>query len=153
MAEVWNMDFKHDLKMWKWAELEFMDLLSYKKNVKSIERPQGKFPDYDVKSTNQNWTEFTWEVKWDWWYPSTKCLWIEYENKWVPSGILTSKADFYVFKLGAKFFYCKRAELLRLLFNTPDKWDKIGGDDWTSRLYIIPENLFYTIATEVKWED
>ena len=153
MADVGNMDFKHDLKMWKRAELEFMEIMSENKKVKNIERPQWVFPDWDVKTIMQSWTEFTWEVKRDWRYPSTKCLGIEYENKGVPSGILTSKADFYVYKLGEKFYYCKRSDLLRLLFKTEDKWDKMWWDDWTSRLYIIPENIFYTIAQEIKWEN
>lgn len=146
------MDFKQDLKMWKRAELEFMELLSYSWQVASIEWPQGKFPDYDVKAKMKDWGEFTYEVKRDGIYPNTKCLWIEYECKWVPSGILTSKADYYVYKLWTDFYFAKKWDLLELLIKSTDKKECQWGDDGTAKLRVIPEEEFYTIAKKI-WKN
>ena len=146
------MDFNQDLKMWKWAELEFMELLSYSWQVASIEWPQGKFPDYDVKAKMKSGNEITYEVKRDWIYPNTKCLWIEYECKWVPSGILTSKADYYVYKLWNDFYFAKKWDLLELLMKSTDKKECQWGDDGTAKLWVIHEDEFYTIAKKL-WKN
>ena len=146
------MDFKQDLKMWKRAELEFMELLSYSWQVASIEWPQGKFPDYDVKAKMKSGNEITYEVKRDGIYPNTKCLWIEYECKWVPSGILTSKADYYVYKLWNDFYFAKKGDLLELLMKSTDKKECQWGDDGTAKLWVIPEQEFYTIAKKI-WKN
>lgn len=145
------MDFKQDLKLWKRAELEFMELLSYIKDVDVIERPQGKFPDYDVKMKLKDWREMTYEVKRDWIYPTSKCLGIEYECKGVPSGILTSKADYYVYKLWNDFYFAKKSDLLELVIKSPEKKECQWGDDGTSKLRVIPEQEFYKIANRL-WQ-
>lgn len=146
------MDFKQDLKMWKRAELEFMEQLSYSKDVVNIERPQWLFPDYDVKIKLKDWREITYEVKRDWIYPTSKCLWIEYECKGLPSGILASKADYYVYKLGSDFYFAKKADLLELVIKSTTKKDCQWGDDGTAKLWVIPEEEFYTIATKLGWQ-
>ena len=146
------MDFKEDLKMWKWAELEFMELLSYSWQVASIEWPQGKFPDYDIKAKMKSWAETTYEVKRDWIYPTSKCIWIEYECKGVPSGIMTSKADYYVYKLWLDFYFAKKGDLLELLMKSTTKVERQWGDDGTSKLRVIPEQEFYTVAKKI-WQN
>lgn len=145
------MEFKQDLKMWKRAELEFMELLSASKEVANIERPQGMFPDYDIKVKLKDWRETTYEVKRDGIYPTSKCLWIEYECKGMPSWILASKADYYVYKLWNDFYFAKKSDLLELVIKSTEKKECQWWDDGTSKLWVIPETEFYKVAKKI-WQ-
>ena len=142
------MERKEDLRKWKQAELEFMDLLSQSKKVATIEWPQWNFPDYDIKTKLHGWTEYTYEVKRDGIYPTSRRVGIEYERKWCPSGILTSKADFYVYKLGEDFYFARKGSLLELLMLSTTKRFCQWWDDGTVKLRIIPEEEFYKVATK-----
>ena len=143
------MIWEEDLTVGKKAELEFMCILSQSPVVKSIERPQGKFKDYDIKTHRTDWSEITYEVKVDNIYPTSKWVWIEYECKWVPSGIMTSKADYYVYKLDANFYIAPKWKLLELLMLSETKQQRQGWDDWTAKLWIIPEWEFLSVAKKV----
>lgn len=146
------MDFNEDLKIGKKAENEFASILVKTGMVASLEIPQWKFKDYDVRIKTVWGKEITYEVKYDGIYPTSKCVWIEYECKGVPSGIMTSKSDYYVYKLGSDFFFAEKSKLLELLMLSTTKKACQWGDDGTSKLRVIPEQEFYTVAKKI-WQN
>lgn len=145
------MKREEDLKLWKKAEHEFASILIMGGKVTWWEEPEWKFSDYDMKLKSEKW-DFTVEVKNDNIRPTTKRVWIEYECKGVPSWIAVSKADYYVYKLWDDFRMTPRSKLINLLFTSKTKQERQWGDDWTAKLWIIPEWEFYSIAKKI-WRD
>lgn len=145
------MKREEDLKEWKKAEHEFASLLIMKWKITWWEEPQWKFSDWDMKLKSEA-GEFTVEVKTDNIRPTTKWVWIEYECKGKPSWIAISKADYYVYKLWNDFWMTPRGELINLLLNSETKEKRQWGDDWTAKLWVIPEEEFYSIAKKI-WEN
>lgn len=143
------MIWEEDLKIWKQAELEFMAKLASSEKVVNISWPQWKFRDYDILATLRDWKDVTYEVKTDGIYPTSKCVGIEYECKGNPSWILTSKADYYVYKLGSDFYFVEKWKLLELLMLSETKKMCQGWDDGTAKLWVIPEEEFYTVARKM----
>ena len=145
------MKREEDFKTWKKVEHEFAALLLMKWEIIWWEEPEGRFSDYDMKLKSPK-CEFTVEVKNDNLWPTTKWVWIEYECKWKPSWIATSKADYYVYKLWEDFWITHRGKLINLLMSSTTKKDCQWGDDGTAKLWIIPEGEFYSIASKV-WKE
>jgi len=146
------MKREEDLKKGKLVELEFIYRLSETDKYTNIERPQWKFPDYDVKARSKDGTASTYELKYDGIYPTSKCVWIEYECHWQPSGVAISKADYFVYKLWDHFYCAKRGKLLELLMASTTKVACQWWDDGTAKLWVIPEEEFYTVAIKL-WDD
>jgi len=140
--------FSEDLIEWKKAEREFASKLVLTWRVYSMELPQGKFSDYDLK-VKTNLGESTYEVKVDGIYPTTKKIWFEFECSGKPSWVFVSKADYIVYKLWDEFYYTERPRLLNLLAASKDKEFVQWGDNGTAKLWIIPEEEFYTIARKL----
>jgi hypothetical protein len=141
---IWEEDFKTGKK----AEHEFAALLIMKWVISWWREPKWKFSYWDMELETPKW-DITVEVKNDNLRPSTGCIWIEYECKWVPSWIAISKADYYVYKLGNDFWMAQRSKLINLLLTSTTKKDCQWGDDWTAKLWVIPESEFYSIAKKV----
>lgn len=143
------MIWEEDLRKGKEAERDFAAILIRRGFVKSYDVPEWNFPDYDLRITTASGLEFTYEVKVDGIRPTSREIWIEYEKKWKPTWIAVSKADFYVYKLGNDYWCCPRGKLVRLLMETKNKRLCQWGDDGTVKLWVIPENDFYSIASKV----
>jgi hypothetical protein len=79
------------------------------------------------------------EVKCDIKAKDTGNLFIEYRSRGKPSGIATSKADFYCFDIGHLFILIDSEtlkEIVRPLLGTGA--DKDGGDENTSKGVLLP---------------
>lgn len=138
------MSFAIDLKIGKDAEKIFAKYLIDFPDFISIEIPDGKFKDYDIKLTTKTKT-ITYEVKSDTMAPKTWNFVIETRFKWEASGIYASKADYVVYCVKNEWYIQKRWELILKLIDTPKKITK-GWDGRNSELYVIScnelDNLF-----------
>lgn len=107
----YNSDFKYDLEVGNEAENEFAALLSNSKV----------------------------EVKYDIMAKYTGNVFIEFESRGKPSGLATTKADFWVIKVDKSFITFKVDDLKSVC----RKWYKdngsiVGGDSDTSKGLLIP---------------
>ena len=122
--------FEDDLKKWKKTEQEFAKrLIDWWLNRLEF-APNRQFKDWDVRiefeKLGQNVIR-TFEIKDDMISEQTGNIWFEVRCKWKPSGIFSSKADYIVYRLGEKFYYQDRGELIFLLNDIPHT-QKTWGD-------------------------
>jgi hypothetical protein len=94
---------------------------------------------FDIKFTLQK--EFTIEIKHDYMYHKTGNVAIEFESRGKPSGISTSTASLWGYILGKEFYVINTNALRKFLKENSFRTVK-GGDDNTSRLYLIPFERF-----------
>ena len=107
----YNNDFRYDLKIGQIAEKELDDIFKDKKI----------------------------EVKTDFIAQKTGNVFIEYESRKKPSGIATSEADYYCFKMCGVFILIESTDLkaiCRKYFKT--NRDVRGGDNNTSKGILLP---------------
>lgn len=106
---------------------------------------EGYFPDWDVKLTcdgDDGDYEVTLECKSDTYAKRTGCLAIEFEHNNRPSGIATTKADYWVhYVVDTNRYFLIPIEVLRGLI-AEGKWlNRVrGGDDRKSFLYIVDQD-------------
>ena len=105
---------------------------------------EGYFPDYDVALYNDGQETVYFECKSDSFAVRTNALAIEFEYDGRPSGIQTTKADFWIHYLqGSNRYYLIPTEYLRQVLSD-GKWSNTvrGGDGRRSRLYIVEAKHF-----------
>ena len=142
--------FEEDLKSWKAVEREFATRLM-KWDVSKIEFSEGRFKDWDVKATFKKLgrdVERTFELKCDLVSERTWKVWFEVTYKWEPSGVMSSKADYIVYKLGDKFYYVDRARLLLWLCSI-DKEIVMWWDENKSEMFLVDKNCFNAMSREI----
>ncbi|WP_159065949.1 hypothetical protein [Deinococcus ficus] len=103
-------------------------------------RDKGYFPDWDIKFKNTLGTELTAEVKTD--KSVSNNLVVEYKSRGKPSGIYSTKADYYFiyFVNDGTIYVCNSAELrLWISENSPKKVMNKNNDSDTY-LYLIPKD-------------
>jgi hypothetical protein len=121
----------------------------------SIEIPEGKFSEYDLKATADN-NPITFEVKTDQMAMGTKNVAIEIERENVEgviekSGLSISVADFYVYKILHKpFFYYVSTENLRNFIDKSNYRKIKGGDGGRSIMVLVPIDDFISQCQSVK---
>jgi len=143
--------FPKSRQAWSKCEDIFAEYLSTYPGLISLERaPKKGFPDWDIKITYEKdgkIKEASYEIKSDRKseYSGNFCL--EYYNikKGWPSGICTSKADYYVYFAWGKRWIARRDELLVKLISECH-WDIRDWGNDNSRMLIKPmteiENYF-----------
>ena len=107
----YNSDFRYDLKVGQVKEKELAEILENK----------------------------TVEVKYDLQALDTKNVYVEYSSRNKPSGISTTKSDYYCFCFGDTFHLIETSilkERCRKYLNT--KRDSLGGDNNTSKGILLP---------------
>lgn len=112
----YNNDFKFDLKVGQAKEQELGNIL----NDKTIEVK------YDLKALETN------------------NVYVEYESRSKPSGISTTKSDYYCFAFGLTYHLIETKilkERCRKYLNT--NRDKLGGDNNTSKGILLPINELF----------
>lgn len=135
------MNFKKDLAFGESYEMELLKYIPYD----TYNKPQGKFKDYDLEIKLNDKSTF-YEVKADRMAYKTGNIAIEYECFDKPSGIETTKADYYTYfvlnnndydlyiipvrKIKSKI----RKELYKRIVK--------GGDYQKSKLYLFDLNKF-----------
>lgn len=145
------MVFKRDLAIWRKAEIDFAKVLLSTREVYSLEFPQGKFKDYDIKINTPLWEE-TYEIKLDLQAPETGNFVVEYRGWWKASWIFTSKADYIIYNVLWEWWWQERGELILRLINLEDKeeakwWDGKKTDMWKIKCKYLPD-LFDKIDTD-----
>ncbi|GAA5437557.1 hypothetical protein [Deinococcus aquaticus] len=87
-----------------------------------LERPEGKHPEWDIKVGNDKGRVETIEIKGDYTvYPNVV---FEFWHNGKPSGIATSKADWYMiyFVKTNELFTVKRSQVLEMFMTHPELW-------------------------------
>tara|TARA_R110000772_G_scaffold77079_1_gene166049 strand:+ start:811 stop:1230 length:420 start_codon:yes stop_codon:yes gene_type:complete len=81
------------------------------------------------------------EVKRDLMAIRTGNLFIEYESRGQPSGIVTSKAEYYCFDIGDIFILLEKSKLMDMVMSLMGTGKDIrGGDNNTSKGVLLPLN-------------
>lgn len=143
--------FEEDLKKWKKAEREFdKRLLDWWLNRLEF-APNKQFKDWDVRiefeKLGRNEIK-TFEIKDDMISDKTWNIWFEVKCNWQPSGIYSSKADYIVYRLGDKFYYQDRGELIFLLNGVPHT-QTTGWDGNRALLYIVEKKYLSDLFKEL----
>ena len=143
--------FEDDLKKWKKTEQEFAKrLIDWWLNRLEF-APNRQFKDWDVRiefeKLGQNVIR-TFEIKDDMISEQTGNIWFEVRCNWKPSGIFSSKADYIVYRLGEKFYYQDRGELIFLLNDIPHT-QKTWGDGNRALLYVIDKKYLSDLFIEL----
>lgn len=100
---------------------------------------------HDIKYI-KNGKLLTLEVKTDYQWDKTGNVAVEYESRGKASCVCTSIADYWCYTLGNDLCFIKRADLIRNIISS--NYRKVsGGDDYTSRLVLIPLERFREIFT------
>ena len=117
-----------------------------------VKCPKKRFKEWDFGLKNhkedEEYTYF--ECKNDRRAKDTGNLAIEYECSKKPSGISTTKADFYVYFIeGTRTWYEIPTDDIRTLINEKKYTRNIaGGDGWKTRMYLFPCSMFESYKNE-----
>lgn len=130
--------FVNDLQYWKHFEKEFAKTLIDNKDFISIEIPDKKFIDYDIKLTTKSGST-TYEVKSDTMAHKTGNVVFETRYKWIASWIYASKADYIVYFVKWKCYIQSKWELILRLMNVEKRVTK-WWDWWNSELLVVSCN-------------
>jgi hypothetical protein len=115
---IGNNDFRFDVALQKEFEHE--------ENLANLLKELSK----DLGGDNRRF-----ELKHDYQTHKTGNVYIEFESRQKPSGISTSQSDWYVFLLEPILIFIPTKVLKEIAHNYPVK---LGGDDLTSKGYLIP---------------
>jgi hypothetical protein len=115
---IGNNDFRFDVALQKEFEHE--------ENLANLLKELSK----DLGGDNRRF-----ELKHDYQTHKTGNVYIEFESRQKPSGISTSQSDWYVFLLEPILIFIPTKALKEIAHNYPVK---LGGDDLTSKGYLIP---------------
>ena len=158
-----NIPFTIQKKKWDTAEIDFARLLLINKpDIVAMEFPKWNFPDYDIKiierAPRSPITKVTtYEIKNDIKARETENFVVEYAEKWNPSWIMTSKADYYVYLVRWEWRIQKRSELLaRIISSDAERKTTAWWNNWSASMWKIPQTelptLFDKLEVNEKWE-
>lgn len=139
-----NYNFVKDLRVANETEKEVADLieLHFGLSIKEI----GETGAYDILASGPNGL-IKFEVKEDFIVQDTGNVALEYECRGKPSGIATTEADYYIYKLnydnGPEYVIHSVGELKEMIEKGLYFRDVIGGD-WGSRtkMYLFKKRVF-----------
>lgn len=100
---------------------------------------------YDIIGKDPKGKEVTIEYKDDIGASQIKNVAIEFKSRGKDSGIMTTKAKYWVHKVDGVFWYIKTRDLFLHLINNEYRVVE-GGDNNTSSLVLMPKVEFYKIA-------
>ena len=135
------MSFYKDLKFGLKYELEFLKYINYD----TYKQSKGIFKDYDLITTKDNIIT-TYEIKCDRIAYKTNNLCIEYECNSKPSGIETTKSNFYgyfIIKNNFHDVYIIPTDYIKQSIKDKKyKKDMSGGDGKKSKFYLFSLDIF-----------
>ena len=140
-----NYNFRQDLETSKKTEEEVADILAkvYSAEIEEI-RTDNK---YDIKA-KINGSSKTFEVKEDFMCVDTGNVAVEYSCRGKPSGISTTEAEFYIYKLetkakGIHYIVHKVSDLKKMIVDQKYFRFVNGGDKGSNSLnYLFKYNVF-----------
>ena len=140
------------LKVWQQTEKAFACNMIMSNDIASIEFPQWKFKDYDIKIEFADWNIKTYEIKRDLKAEETSNFVIEFRCSWKPSWIYYSKADYIVYYVLWKFWMQERWELILRLIDTEKRIAKWW--DWRrAEIYVIKADELPNLFTPAFEDD
>jgi hypothetical protein len=141
-------NFKRDINVGEKGEIHIGRFLRKKGLVFDHKLFNG---DYDMAFRFNN-NLYTYEVKTDVYKKNTGNMVIEFESRGKPSGITTTKADYFVyfFPYLNEIWNIKTDELRKLISDNELKI-KHGGDRNLTKMYILPKNKFREHFKFYKW--
>jgi len=125
-----NYNFRQDLQVSKETEKEVADILArlYSAKIKEF-RTDNK---YDILAEIEG-SDVKFEVKEDFMCVDTGNVAVEYECRGKPSGISTSDADFYIYKLETKdkgiHYIMHSSDTLKKMIEEREYFRKVNGGD------------------------
>jgi len=135
------MPFYQDLAFGNKYEQEYLKLTK----PAEFKIMTGKFKEYDIEIMDNSKTVYV-EVKSDRWTHKTNNLCIEFMCNNTPSGITTTKADFYIYfvvKPDGYDMYKIPVETLReAITNKTYHKTMRGGDGYRSQFYLFNKDIF-----------
>jgi hypothetical protein len=142
-----NYDFKKDLPVAKETEKEVAQILinAYSANILKFEHTS----EYDILARIKD-TDYKFEVKEDFMSWKTGNVALEFECRGKPSGIQTSEADFYVYKIHGTngiHFYLFRTSALKKMVSEKEYFRVVSGGDKGSNSM----NYLFKYETFVKY--
>jgi hypothetical protein len=142
-----NYDFNKDLTVARKTETEVGELLRQLYDAKIIEFCISN--KYDILAEIKN-GQYSFEVKEDFMSWRTGNVALEFSCRGQPSGILISKADFYVYKIhgkeGVRFYLFKTANLLKMISDNAYIRIVNGGDKGSNSM-----NYLFKYETFIKY--
>lgn len=144
------MTFVKDLKLGQKYEDELLKYVEHD----GYEKIEGCFKDWDIKFTLMGNTT-TYEVKCDRLAYKTGNFAIEYNSRDKPSGISTSTADywaFFIIKSESHDCYLIETSVLKNRIAKGLFKKANGGDNYTSKLYLMPIRDFSEYLVEPMYE-
>jgi len=137
-----RMVFVADLEYGREKERFAMAMFDYEE---AVEAPSKKFPDWDFGLKGKGDDEFTYfEVKSDRMTQRTGNIAIEHMCNEMPSGIETTKSDWYLYFVeGERTYYEIPTDTIRQMIKE-NKWfkDWRGGDGQRALMYLFRRELF-----------
>jgi hypothetical protein len=133
------MTFFQDLQLGEIYQKRFLYLYQYD----TCEIAKGCFKDWDIKMTYEGTTIYV-EVKYDRRAETSGNLAIEFECSGKPSGVATTKADYWChFVKGSPFYYMIPIEDLKKAIEEKKYTRTVrGGDGWRANMYLFPMTVF-----------
>ncbi len=116
-----------------------------RKGFHSLTRPEGYFKDYDFTLSYLN-QEFKFECKKDVMSSKTGNVAIEIGFKNNPSGIASTKADFYVIEIAQEDWVISVEVLKKMVVDKKYFKEVKGGDNYTSRLLLFKSDVITSVS-------
>lgn len=109
--------------------------------------PPSNFPDWDIEATNPSKSNtLTFEVKNDELAEDTGNVGIEFECRGKPSGIVTTKSDYWVHRYDGRFHFILTTKLRRIVGDIAHV-EVYGGDIGSgTRMYLIRKTKFVEVC-------
>ena len=149
-------DFSKDLPVAQKTEAEVARLLEQKYELVQVTSRATKTNAYDLlmykASTGQ---QFTFEVKEDFTHAKTGNIGVEFSCRGKDSGVMVSKADFYIYKVhnsdGTFGIYLMKTERLKFIIEKELYFRIVNGGDVGSNSmnYLFKDYVFYKHSKKI----
>lgn len=145
-----SYNFNHDLEL---SQSSVNKVIEYLQSIGATDVAENNDSKFDVSFTLNEKT-LTVEIKEDFMYHLTGNVAIEYSSRDKDSGVTTSKANLWCYVLdrgvGYDGIYFVQLSKLKRCLSHGKYPEKDGGDNLTSKLYLVPITSFIKIF-ERKW--
>lgn len=147
-----HYEFDRDLEVATETEKQISSLLLTHYGIQTLGTCQNK--DYDLRVRNKNGEVFDVEIKEDFTCEKTGNVGLEFECRGKPSGIQTTKATYYIYKIHIeKGIVYRLIHVDNLRFMIAKKLYKrvaCGGDKGSNSMnYLFPISEFFRISTPI----
>lgn len=139
------MTFTSDLSFGRQAETTFANYFDNTPWTATL-APNKKFPDWDVSITSGS-SNITFEIKHDRWTPKTGNVAIEIARDDQPTGLYTTKADYFVIRVD-DLYYGIKTEILKQYIedNAEDLRTQNVGDGYRTLCVLMPFDEYKKIT-------